>query len=136
MRLTDEDLLKAPHKAKSYKIYDGKGLFVEVPSKGNIRWRFKYRFEGKEKKLSLGIYPAISISQARQRLKQLKLLLDEGIDPALDRKTSKANHRNILLELEELLAARQYNAKRIKEYEEYTAVLRTTLVSLKDALRA
>lgn len=134
MKLNDEELLTAPTKAKVYKIYDGQGLFAEVPPRGNIRWRFKYRFGGKEKKLSLGVYPKVSIIEARNRLAQLRALLELGVDPSVDRRESKANHHSIVAEFGALLQERQYTAQRLQEYEEYTAILKTTLVSLKETL--
>lgn len=82
MKLTDEELLTAPAKQKIYKIYDGAGLFVEIPPTGSIRWRFKYKFDGKEKKISLGLYPQITIGEARKKRNEFKKFLSKGIDPA------------------------------------------------------
>ena len=64
--LTETQVRKAKPKSKTYKLFDGGGLFLEVPSVGNRRWRFKYRFEGKEKLLAFGLYPDLSLADARE----------------------------------------------------------------------
>ncbi len=67
---------------KMYKLFDGGGLYLEVPVKQSKRWRIKYRFDGKEKTLSLGIYPNVSLKSARTKREKIKQLLDTGIDPS------------------------------------------------------
>jgi len=67
MPLSDIKARKAKPKAKQYKLFDNEGLFLMITPTGGKWWRFKYRFEGKEKLLSLGTYPEVSLSQARQR---------------------------------------------------------------------
>ena len=52
---------------KPIKLFDGRGLYLEVATSGGRWWRFKYRFEGKEKGLSLGIFPVVSLKGARER---------------------------------------------------------------------
>jgi len=72
-----------------YKLFDGGGLYMEVPTKQSKRWRIKYRFDGKEKTLSLGTYPTISLKSARDKREEIKQLLDTGIDPSQQRKEKK-----------------------------------------------
>jgi Arm domain-containing DNA-binding protein len=60
-----------------------------LPSGGKV-WRIKYRFRGREKQLSFGAYPAVSISDARERLEAAKKLLTRGIDPGVVRREQKA----------------------------------------------
>jgi len=67
MKLTNIAISKANPTEKTQKLFDGGGLFLEVTPKGGKRWRFKYRFGGKEKLISLGIYPEISLKDARSR---------------------------------------------------------------------
>lgn len=67
MPLTDVKVRNAKPKEKQYKLYDTGGLFLLVSPAGGKWWRFKYRFGGKEKLLSLGTYPEISLSKARER---------------------------------------------------------------------
>jgi integrase len=68
------------------KLFDGGGLFLLVTPTGGKLWRFKYRFDGKEKTLYLGTYPEISLADARQRRLDARKLLANGIDPAAAKK--------------------------------------------------
>ena len=75
--------------SKSYKVTDERGLYLEVTPKGGKRWRFKYRFGGKEKLLSLGLYPDVSLKQARERREDHRKHVANGIDPSDLRKAEK-----------------------------------------------
>lgn len=72
------------------KLPDGAGLFLFVQPSGAKWWRFRYRFEGKEKMLSLGTYPEVSLKDARERRDDARKLLASGIDPSQNRKAVKA----------------------------------------------
>lgn len=87
--LTNTDILRATPKDKPYKIYDSGGLFVIVRPDGAKWWRFKYRFEGKEKLLSLGTYPTISLKEAREKRDEAKKSIANGIDPSVQRQAVK-----------------------------------------------
>jgi integrase len=87
--LSDKEVKAAKPKEKMYKLFDGGGLYLEVPVKQSKRWRIKYRFEGKEKTLSLGTYPDVSLKSARSKREKIKQLLHEGIDPSQIRKVKK-----------------------------------------------
>ena len=89
MALTDVFLKNALPKAKPYKVFDGEGLYIEIRPNGGKWWRLKYRHGGKEKRISLGTYPAVSLKQARTERSKARLLLDQGIDPSEDRKLSE-----------------------------------------------
>ncbi len=89
MKITDSVLKKIERRDKIYKVYDACGLSIEVPPKGSLRWRYKYKFADKEKRLSLGVYPATSIEGARFMRDEFKKLLSEGVDPAVRRKHNK-----------------------------------------------
>lgn len=80
----------AKPKDKSYKLSDGRGLYLEISPSGGKWWRYKYRFDGKEKRISLGTYPDISLAKARDNHITARKLLAEGIDPSEDRKSKKA----------------------------------------------
>lgn len=80
----------AKPKDKSYKLSDGRGLYLEISPSGGKWWRYKYRFDGKEKRISLGTYPDISLAKARDNHIAARKLLAEGIDPSEDRKSKKA----------------------------------------------
>ena len=67
MPLTALKIRTAKHGPKTIKLFDERGLYLEISPAGGKWWRFKYTFEGKEKRISLGIYPEISLSDARDR---------------------------------------------------------------------
>lgn len=66
MTLSDVKIRNLKPKSKPYKVADFDGLYIAVNPSGSKLWRFKYRLDGKEKLLSIGAYPAISLAQARQ----------------------------------------------------------------------
>lgn len=78
---------------KSYKVSDEKGLYIEVAPSGGKRWRFKYRIDGKEKRLSLGIYPEITLKRARSKRDEFRSMVAEGIDPSVTRKAEKQKEK-------------------------------------------
>jgi len=75
--------------AKPYKMGDAGGLYLEVTPTGGKYWRLKYRVVGKEKRLSLGVYPDTGLAEARQRRDDARKLLAEGIDPSEHRKATR-----------------------------------------------
>ncbi len=90
MALSNTAIINAKAEQKRYKLHDKDGLFLQVNPNGSKWWRLKYRFEGKEKSISLGVYPHISLSQARERKDAAKKLLAIGINPSENRKEAKA----------------------------------------------
>ncbi len=76
---------------KPYKLGDAGGLYLEVAPAGGKWWRLKYRYDGKEKRLSLGVYPDVCLKDARQRRDDARKLLADGVDPGENRKAVKAN---------------------------------------------
>ncbi len=87
--LSDMKVQKAKSKDKTVTLFDGGGLFLMVTPSGGKLWRFKYRFEGKEKKIAFGAYPEISLLDARQRRDEARRQLANGIDPGAVRKAQK-----------------------------------------------
>lgn len=81
MSLTDIKAKNAKPLEKEYKLTDGFGMFLRVTPKGSKYWQMAYRFEGKQKLFSIGVYPAVSLSDARQRRDEARRLLARGIDP-------------------------------------------------------
>lgn len=71
----------AKPKDKTYRLYDANGLYLEVTKKGSKLWRLKYRYAGKEKRLSFGSFPAISLKDARLLKDDAKKHLSNDIDP-------------------------------------------------------
>lgn len=90
MALSDTAIRTAKSGPKPRRLYDEKGLYIEVSPKGGKWWRFKYRFHGKAKLLSLGTYPAVSLKKARSRRDDARMLLEDDIDPSQHRKQQKA----------------------------------------------
>jgi integrase len=90
MPLTDTAIRNAKPGDKARKMFDGGGLYLEVAPSGGKWWRLKYRFGGKEKRLSLGVYPDISLKKARERRDEARKLLANEIDPSENRKAKKA----------------------------------------------
>lgn len=76
--------------ARPYTMSDGGGLYLEVDPAGGKYWRFKYRFAGKEKRISLGVYGDVSLAAAREERDACRKLLAKGIDPGVHRKAQKA----------------------------------------------
>lgn len=89
MKLTNNTCKAAKPSDKPYKLSDGKGLFLLINAKGAKYWRYKYRYNGSEKLLSLGIYPEVSLAEARERHQQAHKLVSDGIDPSLHKLEAK-----------------------------------------------
>ncbi len=89
MTMTDTAIKQAKPKDKPYRMFDADGLYLEVAPSGGKWWRFKFRFGGKEKRLSVGVYPEVTLKQARERRDEARRLLAEGIDPGEHRKITK-----------------------------------------------
>lgn len=90
MALTDTAIRNAKPEDKPRKLADEKGLFLLAHPNGSKYWRFKYRFGGREKLLALGVYPEISLADARQRRDDARKLLANGADPGETKKATKA----------------------------------------------
>lgn len=82
MPLTDPATKAAKPGEKPYKLADAGGLYLEVFPNGSRYWRLKYRHAGKEKRLALGVYPAVTLAEARKKAAAAKKLLEAGEDPA------------------------------------------------------
>lgn len=89
MPLTDLSVKNAKPEEKAYKLSDGGGMFLLVTPAGTKSWRLKYRFDGKEKLLTLGVYPDVSLSKARERREAARKQLADGIDPHEHKKATK-----------------------------------------------
>ena len=89
MSLTDTAIKKAKPGDKPVKLSDGKGLYLLVNPVGSKLWRWKYRFLAKEKVMSLGAYPDVSLAQARDGMGEVRKLLASGTDPMAKRATDK-----------------------------------------------
>lgn len=90
MALTNVDIKNAKPRDKSYRLYDEKGLYLEVSPAGGKLWRLKYRFGGKEKRLAIGPYPEIGLKAAREARDAARSLRANGTDPSEHKKLQKA----------------------------------------------
>ena len=88
-KITDAAIKNAKPSEKVQKLFYEEGLFLLIPPSGGKWWRFKYHLGGKEKLLSLGVYPAVSLKEARSRRDEAKALLAQGIDPSTAKKEAK-----------------------------------------------
>ena len=91
--LTETRIRAAKSQIKDYKLADEKSLYLLIKVQGSKLWRMGYRFEGKQKTISFGKYPDVSLAQARERRDNARKLLAEGIDPSSAKKSAK-NNRN------------------------------------------
>jgi len=94
MPLTDTALRSVKPTEKLQKLFDGNGLFLAVSPSGTKSWRLKYYHAGKEKLLTLGQYPVVSLKDARDRAVEAKKLLSAGKDPSVEKKTTKLQQQN------------------------------------------
>ena len=92
MPLTDTACKKAtcPDGRSSVRLADEKALYLEVTAAGGKYWRWKYRYGGKEKRLALGVYPEVTLAQAREARDEARKLLKDGTDPGQLRREAKA----------------------------------------------
>lgn len=112
-KLTDTAIRTAKPKEKPWKLTDGGGLYIEIAPSGGKWWRLKYRYGGKEKRLSLGVYPFVSLKDARARAIAAKELLARGIDPSAERRAAKVEAAAALT-FEKV--AREWYAKQIGKW--------------------
>lgn len=89
MALTDTAIKKAQATDKLQKLSDGGGLQLHIATTGGKLWRWAYRFDGKQKTMALGIYPAVSLAQARERRNDAAKVLTVGVDPMAQKKADR-----------------------------------------------
>jgi integrase len=119
MPLTDIKIRNAKAQNKAYKLFDERGLFLLISPIGSKYWRFKYRFEGKEKLLALGIYPDVALAEARGRRDQARKQISNGIDPSVLKQTSKQAAKAIIENSFESVAREwfiKFNARWVETY--------------------
>lgn len=89
MPLTDTAIRNAKPTDKPVRLFDGGGLYLEIAPSGGKWWRLKYRFGGKEKRYSLGVYPEVTLATARKKRDEAREKLAAGIDPGEAKKAEK-----------------------------------------------
>lgn len=95
MPLSDTAVRNAKPATKPAKLFDERGLFLIVTPAGGKWWRFRYSFDGKEKLLSLGTYPDVSLASARGKRDEARAVLASGADPGEQRKAAKATRAGL-----------------------------------------
>ena len=125
MTLTDTAIRNARPLIKPKRLFDGGGLYVEISPNGGKWWRFKYRFGGKEKRLSLGVYPAISLKDARDRRDALRKQVANDIDPGVRRRAEKASKAEAGANSFEVVA-REWHMKQSNAWVKSTIAARLT----------
>ncbi|HIH3400974.1 TPA: tyrosine-type recombinase/integrase [Escherichia coli] len=93
MALTARQVETAKPKDKDYKLSDERGLYLLVKTTGARYWRFKYRIAGKEKKLSFGVYPDVSLAEARTKRDDARKIISEGGDPGEKKRREKLSQK-------------------------------------------
>jgi integrase len=88
-RLTDAKCRTAPPTDKPQRLFDGGGLYLEVAPRGGKWWRLKYRLAGKEKRISLGVYPEVTLKEARGRRDEARKQITAGSDPSAVKKARR-----------------------------------------------
>jgi Arm DNA-binding domain/Phage integrase, N-terminal SAM-like domain len=127
MALSDAKLRILKPAERPYKVADSGGLHVVVATSGSRFWRYAYRFDGKQKDLSLGTYPLMSLSQARAARDAAKRLLLEGRDPVQARKAETRRQKIAAAHTFKLVADEWFEARRRRWAESYASRLRSRL---------
>src|ERR1044071_9461987 len=89
LMLTDTAIKAEKATDKPRKLFDERGLYLLITPNGSRWWRFKYRFNGKEKLLSLGTYPDVPLKRAREKRDEARRLVADGVDPSAQRQQEK-----------------------------------------------
>ncbi len=115
MPLTDTTIRAVKATGKIQKLFDGHGLYLHVSAVGTKTWRLKYRFQNKEKLLTIGNYPLVSLKEAREKATAARKELENGIDPSEQRKMKKLKLENTF----EKVAREWHQIKTAKWTENY-----------------
>jgi len=116
MKLTDVAIRNAKPGEKPLKMADGQGLFLFVTPAGGKLWRLKYRLDGREKLLAIGAYPQVSLSDARKRRDDARVLIAQGKDPSREKQRDKLRSRLQAADTFKAIA-NEYCAKRRRDGE-------------------
>lgn len=121
MPLNDMQIRRAKPEAKAYTLGDGQGLSLLIEPNGSKSWRFRYRFAGKPKMISLGVYPTITLADARSRRDDARKLVAEGKNPSEVRKEQKIALQTESESAFEKIATEWHQMKSAKWSEGYAA---------------
>ena len=127
MPLTATKAKNAKAKNKDYKLSDEKGMFLLVRTNGRKYWRLKYRFGGKYKTLAIGVFPEVSLKEARDKRDDARKLLDQGVDPSAHKKLQKqVQNENIKNSFE--VVGREWHSVKLSDKGEHHRKLQLRLL--------
>ena len=129
MALTDTKVRSAKPQEKEYTLVDGDGLFLLVHPNGSRYWRFRFRFAGKQHLMAFGVYPEVSLADARQKREEARKLVAAGIDPREHKRAVQEEQTKEVITFESV--AREWHATNKKWSEDHS---RRVLKSLEDNL--
>lgn len=114
--LTNKDVNNAKPDESPYQLSDGRGMYLVISPTGSKYWRFKYRFLNRERRMALGVYPDVSLADAREKREAARKLVAAGVDPAIAKKDQK--RRAILNNANTFEAvAREWHANRSERWQ-------------------
>jgi integrase len=118
MAISDTTIKAAkPRTDKAYKLPDEKGLHILINPNGSKYFRFKYRFDGKEKTLALGVYPETTLKQAREKRDTARKQIADGIDPSENKKAIKESKAASSANSFEIVA-REWGTKKVNDWDD------------------
>ena len=120
-KLVDTGIKSAQPKHRAYKLFDGEGLYLLVTPAGQKYWRLKYRFSGKEKLLAIGVYPDVSLADARVKRTDARKLLANNQDPSLVKKEQAREERIKVGNTFEAMA-REWHEQQTRKWKDSHAV--------------
>ena len=127
MKLNHQKCDKATREKDGPKLWDGSGMYLELHKNGRKYWRLKYRIDGKEKRLALGVFPEIGIKEARNRRDEARKLLDEGRDPSQEKKKQKALSQQNTVNTFEVIAREWHENRKSRWSQRYAEGVITRL---------
>ncbi|MCG3464004.1 tyrosine-type recombinase/integrase [Xenorhabdus bovienii] len=111
MKLTDLAIKRAKPKEKAYTLADSNGLSLLIDTNGSKGWRYRYQYAGKTKMISLGVYPVVTLTEARTKRDEARKLVANGINPSEARKAEKISTANLIENTFENIANEWYEKR-------------------------
>ena len=121
MKLTDKECQNVKPKTQIFKLSDGQGLYLQIEPNGSKFWRYAYRYMKKQKTLALGIYPEVSLKEARDKHQAARKMLKDGKDPSAEKRLQKEKAEASAATTFELVA-REWHEHRKNEWSEKHAL--------------
>jgi integrase len=126
-KLNDVKCRNAKPQAKPYKLSDGRGLWLLVDTSGSRYWRYRYRIGGREKTLAFGVYPSVSLAEAREGREEARKLVKAGINPVQAKQKAKLERQVEAAQTFERVARKWHRQASIRWTDEHTAAILRTM---------